>query len=198
MNKQLPLGGGLGGGSSDAATVLVMLNRLWGTGLDEDQLAAIGLDLGADVPVFVRGRSAWAEEVGDLLQPVEVAEPWYLVLAPPVHIGTAEVFGHPELTRNCPPITIRDFLRAGADNVCTPVARKLQPVVGEYLDWLARFADARMTGTGACVFAGFEAQSRAREVFAQRPAGWSGFIARGRNRSPLHHALEQVDRGASG
>lgn len=193
VEKVLPMGGGLGGGSSDAATTLVALNALWRLGLDEERLAALGLSLGADVPVFVRGRAAWAEGVGERLEPVDLPEPWYLVLVPPVGVATAAVFGAPELTRDCPPITIRDFLAGRGGNVCEPVVRARFPAVAEALDWLDRFAPARMTGTGCCVFAAFADEEGAREVVARLPAGWRGFVARGRNRSPLlerlaHHA----------
>jgi 4-diphosphocytidyl-2-C-methyl-D-erythritol kinase len=192
VEKRLPMGGGLGGGSSDAATTLVALNALWRLGLPEERLAALGLGLGADVPVFVRGRAAWAEGVGERLEPVDLPEPWYLVLVPPVGVATAAVFGAPELTRDCPAITIRDFLAGMGENVCEPVVRRRFPAVAEALDWLAGYAPSRMTGTGCCVFAAFADESEARGVLAQLPAGWSGFVARGRNRSPL---LERLERG---
>lgn len=191
VEKVLPMGGGLGGGSSDAATTLVALNALWRLGLDEERLAALGLSLGADVPVFVRGRAAWAEGVGERLEPVDLPEPWYLVLVPPVGVATAAVFGAPELTRDCPPITIRDFLAGRGGNVCEPVVRGRFPAVAEALDWLGRFAPARMTGTGCCVFAAFADEDQARAVAAQLPAGWRGFVARGCNRSPLLERLVQ-------
>ncbi|GAB4291103.1 MAG: 4-(cytidine 5'-diphospho)-2-C-methyl-D-erythritol kinase [Thiohalomonadaceae bacterium] len=191
VEKILPMGGGLGGGSSDAATTLVALNALWRLGLDEDRLAALGLRLGADVPVFVRGRAAWAEGVGERLAPVDLPEPWYLVLVPSVSVSTAEVFGAPELTRDCPPITIRDFLAGRGGNVCEPVVRARFPAVAEALDWLGRFAPARMTGTGCCVFAAFADEEAARAVAARLPAGWRGFVARGRNRSALLERLAQ-------
>ena len=191
VDKRLPLGGGLGGGSSDAATVLVALNRLWGLGWSEDQLATLGLQLGADVPVFVRGHAAWAEGVGEILTPIELPEPWYLVLIPPVTVSTAEIFSAPELTRDTPPIRIPAFLAGAGDNDCAPVVRARYPVIGQYLDWLSQFGHARLTGTGACVFAAFPDQAAAQQVLAQRPADWRGFVAQGRNRSPLHHVLEQ-------
>lgn len=185
LDKRLPLGGGLGGGSSDAATVLVALNRLWDCGLDTEALARLGLRLGADVPVFVRGRAAWAEGVGEVLEPVQVPEPWYMVLVPPVSVSTAEVFCAPELIRDRHPITIRDFLAGRGTNVCAPVARARYPQIDAALEALAAFGEARMTGTGACVFAAFptEAAARAaREALAER---WQGFVARGVNVSPL-------------
>jgi 4-diphosphocytidyl-2-C-methyl-D-erythritol kinase len=186
LDKRLPMGGGLGGGSSDAATALVALNLLWDLGLSVESLATLGLRLGADVPVFVRGRAAWAEGVGEVLTPVEgLPEPWYVVLTPPVTIATADVFGNAELTRNCPAITIRDFLQGHGTNVCEPVVRRRYPVVAEALDWLALHGAARLTGTGACLFAAFDSESQAKEVFEQRPRAFAGFVARGRNRSPL-------------
>jgi len=191
VDKHLPLGGGLGGGSSDAATTLVALNALWRLGLTTEQLAELGLSLGADVPVFVHGRAAWAEGVGEKLQAVDLPEPWYLVLVPSVSVATGAVFGAPELTRDCQPITIRDFLAGMGCNVCEPVVRARFPAVAEALDWLGQFAPARMTGTGCCVFAAFADESGARRVLAQLPAGWSGFVASGRNRSPL---LERLAR----
>lgn len=190
--KRLPMGGGLGGGSSDAATTLVALNALWGLGFDAGRLAQLGLGLGADVPVFVHGHAAWAEGVGERLEPVMLPEPWFLVLAPPVSVPTAAVFGAPELTRDCPPITIRDFLAGLGGNVCEPVVRERFPAVAAALDWLAGYAPARMTGTGCCVFAAFDTEAQAREVERQLPAGWSGFVARGCNRSPLLERLQRM------
>ncbi len=190
LQKYLPLGGGLGGGSSDAATVLVALNRLWGIGFPLDRLAGLGLSLGADVPVFVRGQAAWAEGVGEVLTPVAPPELWYLVLVPPVAVATAEIFSAPELTRNSPPITIADFLSGGGRNDCETVVRARYPTVGQALDWLGEFAPARMTGTGACVFAAFPDRAAAVRVLNQSPAEWNGFVARGCNRSPLYRALD--------
>ena len=186
LDKRLPMGGGLGGGSSDAATTLVALNRLWGVNLSEDELAGIGLELGADVPVFVRGRAAWAEGVGERLQAFDaLPEPWYAVICPPVHIATAELFADPKLTRDCPPLKIRAFLSGEGGNVFEPVVRERHPEVGEALDFLARFAPSRLTGTGACVFAAFPDADEARRALALAPPRWSGFVARGVNRSPL-------------
>ncbi len=190
VEKRLPMGGGLGGGSSDAATVLVALNHLWGLGLSEERLAAIGLQLGADVPVFVRGYAAWAEGVGEHLQPVELPEPWFVVIAPAVEVATAAVFGDPELTRDCPPITIRDFLEGRGTNVCEPLVRRRYPEVDEAMQWLGQYAEPRLTGTGACLFARFDDEVTAREVFSRLPEGWQGFVAQGKNRSPLMLRLE--------
>lgn len=192
LEKRLPMGGGLGGGSSDAATVLVALNQLWQLGLSIAELAQLGLRLGADVPVFVHGHAAWAEGVGEVLEPVELPEPWFLVLIPPVSIATSEIFSAPELTRDCPPITIRDFLSGQADNVCETVVVKHYPPVAEALEWLGRYGQARMTGTGACVFAAFDSASEAKKVLGAMPSVWRGFIARGTNRSPLLDRLEQT------
>jgi 4-diphosphocytidyl-2-C-methyl-D-erythritol kinase len=183
--KRLPQGGGLGGGSSDAATTLVALNHLWGTGLSEEQLAVLGLRLGADVPVFVRGQAAWGEGVGERLTPVAVPEPWYLVLVPACRVPTAAIFGHPKLTRNSPSIKIADFMSGDDRNDCHEVVRNLYPPVGRALDWLQGFGKARLTGTGACVFAAFGSRAEAEAVLADLPADLSGFVARGLNRSPL-------------
>lgn len=194
LDKRLPMGGGLGGGSSDAATTLVALNRLWRLGLSEDDLAAIGLELGADVPVFVRGRAAWAEGVGERLQAIEsLPEPWYAVINPPVHIVTAELFADPKLTRDCAPLTIRAFLSGEGGNVFEPVVRERYPEVGAALECLERFAPARLTGTGACVFAAFPGADEARRALDLLPQAWKGFVARGVNRSPLLARLQAGD-----
>lgn len=190
IDKRLPLGGGLGGGSSDAATTLVALNRIWGTGLSEDDLAALGLALGADVPVFVRGRAAWGEGVGEHLTPVEVPEPWYLVMAPACAVSTAAVFADPELTRNSPSIKIADFLAGEDRNDCLELVRLRYPAVADALDWLETFSRGRLTGTGACVFAAFGSAVEAHAVLNQAPAGLRGFVAKGLNRSPLLQRLD--------
>ena len=187
--KHIPLGGGLGGGSSDAATTLVALNELWGTGQSVDQLAQLGLHLGADVPVFVRGHAAWAEGVGEMLTPIEPPEPWYVVIHPLCHVPTAEIFNLPELTRNTSPIKIRDFFAGSGRNDCESAVRMRYPAVAAALEWLGKFGFARMTGTGACVFAAFPAEARAREVAMQTPPLWRGYVAKGLNRSPLRAQL---------
>jgi len=197
IEKRIPMGAGLGGGSSDAATTLVALNELWGTGLDLPQLASIGADLGADVPVFVHGRSAFAEGIGEVLAPIDLAERWFLVVHPGVAVATAAVFQAPELTRNSPLITIRDLFGAETHNDCEPVVRARFPAVGEALDWLGRFAEARLTGTGSCVFASFDSASAAGQVAAKLPQSWRSYVARGLNRSPLHAQLARL-RGESG
>ena len=188
--KRLPVGGGLGGGSSDAATTLLVLNRLWGLGLQLDELARLGLALGADVPVFVQGQAAWAEGVGEILTPVTPPESWYLVVVPPVSVSTAVIFSDPGLTRDTPRTKIPDLISTAGQNDCEAVVRHRYPDVGAALDWLSGFSPARMTGTGGCVFAVFETEADAQAVAVQVPANWSGFVARGINRSPLLTAME--------
>lgn len=195
--KHIPAGGGLGGGSSDAATVLLGLNRLWETQLSIDELARLGLDLGADVPLFVRGASAWGEGRGERLQPVSLPPRWFLVIHPGVAVSTAEIFQAPELTRNSSLITIRAAAVDQTRNDCEPVVRARYPEVAAALDWLdaqmqahgAR-AGARLTGTGACIFASFEREQDARRIAQRVPASWSSFVARGLDRSPLHAQLD--------
>lgn len=192
--KRLPMGGGIGGGSSDAATTLLGLNRLWNLGLDLDRLAQLGLSLGADVPVFVRGHAAFAEGVGERLQPVELPEPWYLVAVPQVSVSTAEIFSDPELTRNTPPITVRSLLAGGGHNDCQPVVEKRYPQVRNALSLLNKFVPARMTGTGACVFGSFPNEGEADKVRRQLPATLPSFVARGSNVSMLHRMLEKLEQ----
>lgn len=194
LEKRLPMGGGIGGGSSDAATALLGLNRLWNLQLDETRLATLGLKLGADVPVFVRGRAAFAEGVGEHLTPVEIPEPYYLVLTPKAHVSTAEVFNHADLTRSTPAITLAAFLRAAPGqnlhNDCENVVRKQAPEVDKALSWLASHGPARMTGTGACCFLECADRESAVALLAQSPI--PGFVTRGRNRSPAHIALDAL------
>jgi 4-diphosphocytidyl-2-C-methyl-D-erythritol kinase len=190
VHKRIPLGGGLGGGSSDAATVLVALNKEWGAGLDSGHIAAIGARLGADVPVFVAGRSSWAEGIGDELTPVSLGtDSWYLVVFPGVAVPTAAVFQASELTRNSPPTTMRGFLETGGRNDCEAIVRARFPAVGEALDWLGRHAPARLTGTGSCVFAKFARAADAERVAARVPDVWRAFVARGLDESPLREEL---------
>jgi 4-diphosphocytidyl-2-C-methyl-D-erythritol kinase len=189
LEKCLPAGGGLGGGSSDAATTLVALNWLWQTGLSADELARLGLTLGADVPIFVHGKAAWAEGVGEKFVEASPPEPWYLVVVPDCEVSTAAVFSAPELTRDCQPITIRDFLSGQAENVCEAVVRERYPAVDKALNWLDQFAPARMTGTGSCVFAAFENKAQATDVSRKIPGEWQGFVAKGCNQSPLLERL---------
>ena len=187
--KHLPMGGGLGGGSSDAATTLIALDHLWRTGLSLAELAELGLMLGADVPVFVHGRAAWAEGVGERLTPVDLEQPWFVVLVPACPVATSAVFNDPDLTRNSPPITIIDFVAGAGGNDCEAVVYLRYPEVAAAARWLAQFGLARLTGTGACVFAAFPDRPSAEGVLARLPGGWAGFIARGCNRSPLHEHL---------
>lgn len=189
VEKQLPMGGGLGGGSSNAATVLVALNHLWNTGLTEDQLAALGVTLGADVPVFVRGFAAFAEGVGEKLTPVSPPEKWYLVAHPGVSIPTPVIFSDPELPRNTPIRSIDTLLNGEFGNDCEVIARKRFRKVDDLLSWLLEYAPSRLTGTGACVFAEFNTESEARQVLKQAPEWLHGFVARGVNVSPLHQAI---------
>ncbi len=189
VTKRIPAGGGLGGGSSDAATTLLALNHLWRLGLAPDRLAALGLALGADVPVFVHGHAAWGEGVGEVLTPFDPPQGWVLVLHPGCHVPTETVFKDPELTRNSPPITMRDFLEGRARNDCEPVVRRRFPAVAGALDWLSGHAPARLTGTGACVYATFASQAQADAVAEQVPAGWRGYVARSTNVSPLRARL---------
>lgn len=193
LDKRLPMGGGLGGGSSDAATTLVALNHIWGCGLSLQRLAAIGLSLGADVPVFVHGYAAWAEGVGECLQPIAPPTPYYLVIHPGCHVATRDIFQDPELTRNSARTTIRALVDGDVGNDCLAVVARRYPEVRAALDWLQQHASARLTGTGACVFAAFTEQAAAQAVLAQLPAEFSGFVARGLNRSPLHERLMRAD-----
>jgi 4-diphosphocytidyl-2-C-methyl-D-erythritol kinase len=192
IEKNLPMGGGLGGGSSDAATTLLGLNRLWRVGLGLDELAGLGVRLGADVPVFVRGYSAWGEGVGDILTPLELPKSWFVILIPPCQIATGRVFSAPSLTRDNEPITIGDFLAGRHENHCLPVATELYPELQVALDSLSRFGEARLTGTGACIFAEFASETDARRVVGCLKDSWSVFIARGSSRSPLHKLLGLV------
>lgn len=185
IRKRIPMGGGLGGGSSDAATTLLALNGLWGLGLGRSALAELGAGLGADVPVFVHGRSAWGEGIGTRLSPLDLPPRCYAVVKPPCDVATAEVFQAPELTRNSPPLTICGFLSDGAGNDCLAVVRERFPAVAEALAWLGRHGEARLTGTGSCVFAGYDEMAEAEAVIAALPADYSGFAARGIARSPL-------------
>jgi 4-diphosphocytidyl-2-C-methyl-D-erythritol kinase len=185
LEKHIPLQAGLGGGSSDAATVLVALNQIWGAGLNETELKALGLKLGADVPVFVGGVSAWAEGVGEILTPCDFPETVYVVIKPRAAVSTAEIFQASELTRNSPITTIRASLAAGGRNDCTQTVRGRYPEVAEALDWLQHYGDARLTGTGACVFAAMPDIAEAERVRTRIPARWAGFITVGCNRSPL-------------
>src|SRR5690554_2556179 len=190
LEKRLPMGGGLGGGSSNAATTLVALNYLWECGLTLMELHALGLKLGADVPVFIGARTAWAEGVGERLQAIEMPQKWFIVLRPDCHVSTAEIFSHKDLTRDTPNITVAAFLEQGGRNDCQALVRRLYPPVDEALNWLSQYtSNARMTGTGACVFAAFDSAEEAQHVLAQAPKNLPGFIAQGINRSALFNLL---------
>jgi len=198
LQKILPMGGGLGGGSSDAATTLVVLNYLWETGLDVNALAEIGLGLGADVPVFIHGHAAFAQGVGEIIEEISPEESWYLVVQPEVHVSTSEIFNNSQLTRDCSAIRICD-LQIGTTNeeqvfdelgnVFEPIVAKQYPEIAEVIQYLRKFSNARLTGTGACVFATFESKDAAAQVLAKLPDHWSAFVAKGLNRSPLQVML---------
>ena len=194
IHKRIPQGAGLGGGSSDAATTLLALNELWGCRLSLDQLAWIALPLGADVPVFIQGSSAWAEGIGERLTPVRVPPAWYVIIYPGVGVSTREVFQSPELTRNSPLITIRAFFQTGGRNDCEPVVRARSPEVASALDWLTREGSARLTGTGSCVFTARASAADAERLAARVPDRWMSFVARGLNTSPLHERLRRHGR----
>lgn len=192
--KRLPLGGGLGGGSSDAATMLLGLNQLWQLELPTARLAELGLQLGADVPVFIHGDAAWAEGVGERLTPTTLDTPWFVVVCPDIEIATAAVFGAPQLTRNTPPITMARALQGGASswrNDCEATVRQLYPPVAEALDWLGSRAPSMLTGSGSCLFARLDTEIAARQLLADIPAHYTAFVARGLNRSPLHAVLDR-------
>ncbi len=198
LEKRIPIQGGLGGGSSDAATTLVALNKIWGLRLDPAALAAIGLELGADVPLFIQGRSAWAEGVGERLTPLDLPARHFAVVYPGVGISTAEVFQAPELTRKTAETTIRGFLKAGGHNDCEPVVAGRSPEVRRALAWLSERGEARLTGTGSCVFAGFADRGAAEAALSGLPTEWRGFVARGLDRSPLQERLAAEQSRDSG
>ncbi|WP_038173048.1 4-(cytidine 5'-diphospho)-2-C-methyl-D-erythritol kinase [Vibrio pacinii] len=189
LNKVLPMGGGIGGGSSNAATTLVALNHLWQTKLSDDELAKIGLKLGADVPVFTRGFAAFAEGVGEELTKAEPAENWYLVVRPNVSIATADIFNHPKLTRNTPKRALATLLDNNYENDCEKIVRMLYPEVDKQLSWLLQYAPSRLTGTGSCVFAEFSSKNEAVSALGKLPDTVSAFVAKGKNVSPLHETL---------
>ncbi|OZG70680.1 4-(cytidine 5'-diphospho)-2-C-methyl-D-erythritol kinase [Hahella sp. CCB-MM4] len=199
IGKKLPMGGGLGGGSSNAATTLIALNHLWKLNYSLDQLATTGLQLGADVPVFVHGNSAYAEGVGEHLTPVELPEIWYLVLHPGVHVSTANVFSHKQLTRDTPKSKIAPALEGDLRNIanycdlmsndCQSIVCQLYPEIRQAIDWLSQFSPAKLTGTGACIFASFSDKQRADNVLSQLPTNYQGFVAKGINKSPAFERL---------
>lgn len=190
IDKILPQGGGLGGGSSNAATTLLALNKLWQLQLSFDELAALGLRLGADVPVFVHGFAAFAEGVGEILTPMpELPEPWYLVVFPQVHVNTGKIFSHEGLTRNTDPINMRTALRQEGSNDCQQIVTMLYPEIGKALNLLNKFSPAKMTGTGACIFSSFGSEAEAIRVSDQLPAEYVTFVAKGTNLSNAHKVL---------
>lgn len=189
LQKRIPEGGGLGGGSSNAATTLLALNQLWELGMSISQLQQLGAQLGADVPVFTAGYTAWAEGVGEILTPVELPECWYLVVVPPCHVSTAEIFSNEQLTRNTSPIKIAAFFEGHSRNDCQNLVRNLYPEVDNALKWLDNFGEAKLTGTGACVFASFPDEHPARLALGQLPDSMTGFVAKGLNTSPVLSAL---------
>jgi len=190
LTKRLPVGGGLGGGSSDAATTLLALNRLWATGLPSVELQKLGLALGADVPIFIHGHAAFAEGVGERFVDFDLPPAWYLVLVPPVAVPTAQIFGAPDLRRDTPAISAAAWRPGVGGNDLEPVACRLYPQVAEHLNWLRRFGPARMSGSGACVFAEFATQEAAEAAHASLRPGMNGFVACGQDRSPLLAQLE--------
>lgn len=194
LHKIIPMGAGLGGGSSDAATTLLALNTLWQLNYDIEILADIGLELGADVPVFVQGFAAFGEGVGEKLTPVTLPSSWYLVVVPPTHVSTGKVFSHPDLTRDCSAIKICDLLQTEWRNVCTEVVAKEYPAVFQAIEILGNYAKAQMSGTGASVFARFDSRAEAEQILQQlencpETDGWQCFVAQGLNRSPVHEKL---------
>lgn len=200
LQKHLPMGAGLGGGSSDAATTLVALNHLWGLELPQETLLDLALSLGADVPVFVFGQTAWGEGIGEILTVCDLPLPWYVVIHPGVHVSTGELFAAPELTRDAPAIKIRDYLDQGGENVFEPLVRQRYPAVNEALNWLSQQANLlhvpRMTGTGSCVFAPFEQELQAREVMEKlvidAPGQWQAWCVKACKESPLAQKMKQV------
>ena len=192
LDKKIPMGAGLGGGSSNAATTLVGLNSLWQSGLSLDQLAEIGCELGADVPVFVKGFSAFAEGIGDKLTPISLEEFWYLVVTPKIKVSTEQIFCHSELTRNAQAIKIRALSDELYRNDCQSVVETLYPQVKQVLDWLQRYGNPLMTGTGASVYCRFDSEKEAKQAQHTVPASWNSFVAKGVNQSPLHQQLENL------
>lgn len=186
LDKRLPMGGGMGGGSSDAATVLLALNRLWNLDLPRNELMALGLRLGADVPFFLFGRNAFVEGIGEIMTPVETEDAWFVVLHPRVHVPTPAIFRDPGLTRNTPPITVRDLATATTHNDLEAVAIRQHPLIAQHIDWLNQYAPARMTGSGSCVFARFASQDETSRVISRLPDFWHGFAVRAMSQHPLH------------
>jgi len=197
LSKVLPMGGGIGGGSSDAATTLLALAHLWQLDWSEDRLATLGLSLGADVPVFVRGHAAFAQGVGEQLTPVDPEEPWYVVLVPQVSVSTGEIFSHPQLTRDSLPLKMRPVPEGNSRNDCQPVVEQSYPEVRNALNSLGKFTEARLTGTGSCVFGAFPSKAEADKVLALLSATQTGFVAKGSNVSMLHRKLQSLVKKSS-
>ncbi|MCB5162895.1 4-(cytidine 5'-diphospho)-2-C-methyl-D-erythritol kinase [Marinomonas algarum] len=191
LTKQLPMGGGIGGGSSNAATTLLALNTLWRCQLSLEELAHLGVQLGADVPVFVMGKSAFAEGVGEHLYPVELETPYYLLIKPNSHVSTGQIFTDKCLTRDTPPIRISHALTLAGHNDCLDVVLKHYPDVNEAYQWLKHYGDAKLTGTGACLFLAFDSLNEAQKVKADTPEKWQSYVCHGLNASPTHDALKQ-------
>ena len=186
ITKKLPMGGGLGGGSSDAATTLVALNQLWNLKIELPALAKLGIQLGADVPIFIYGVAAWAEGIGEDISPILLDEPYFVVLIPGVSVSTADIFSSPLLQRDCTPINMSQFLSGEGTNVCESIVCELYPEVDRAMQWLGQYAKTTMTGTGACVFAAFSTQREAQQVLQKKPEQFDGFVAKGLNISPLY------------
>jgi len=197
LSKVLPMGGGIGGGSSDAATTLLALAHLWQLDWDEDRLATLGLSLGADVPVFVRGHAAFAQGVGEQLTPVDPEEPWYVVLVPQVSVSTVEIFSHPQLTRDSLPLKMRPVPKGNSRNDCQPVVEQSYPEVRNALNSLGKFTEARLTGTGSCVFGAFPSKAEADKVLALLSVTQTGFVAKGSNISMLHRKQQSLVKKSS-
>ena len=185
LEKRIPMGGGLGGGSSNAATTLLALNKLWNIHFDKQQLMELGITLGADVPVFIYGQTAWAEGVGEKLKTVTAPESWYVIIFPRVNINTGTIFSSEELTRDKLPIRIRDFLDGTTENVFETIVSKRYPEVKEAINWLSQFSKTKLTGTGACIFASFETEQHAQEIAKQVPAKWQAFVTKGSNKTNI-------------
>jgi len=192
LEKKLPIGAGLGGGSSNAATTLVGLNDLWQCDLSLDELAKIGRNLGADIPVFVKGFSAFAEGIGDQLTPISLKDFWYLVVTPKIKVSTQQIFSHSELTRNAPAIKIRALSEELYRNDCQSVVETLYPEIKQVLDWLKRFGNPLMTGTGASLYCRFDSEIEAKQAQITVPNSWNSFVAQGVNQSPLHRQLKNL------
>ena len=190
--KRLPVGGGIGGGSSNAASVLVGLNRLWQCNVPRAELLVLARSLGADVPVFVNGKNAWAEGIGDELTEINLPEKWYLVIHPSVHISTANLFSSDQLTRDKPLLKIRDFPDTDTSNSFEEVARKQYPEVDIALRWLGKFSESKMTGTGSCIFASFDSLEDANKVLTMVPECWNGFVGKSVSRSPMLDTRDKI------